>query len=102
MTKPQRHCHAWLPWLGQGIPNMNNVREKEVHTVREMLKHNSGRIFVGVLFLSIVGMLFITRFFSQTILVFGWMTLPLFCGLIFVAVWLAAYLIYFFKFWPYR
>jgi len=85
-----------------GSPIISNEREKEVYTVREMFKHNAGRVFVGVLFLSIVGMLFVPRFFSQNILIFGWMTLPLFSGLIFVAVWLAAYLIYFFKFWPYR
>ena len=82
----------------RGTAIKNNVREKEVYAVREMFKHNAGRVFVGVLFLSIVGMLFVPRFFSQSILIFGWMTLPLFCGLIFVAVWLAAYLIYFFKF----
>ncbi len=70
--------------------------------MREMLKHNAGRVFLSVLFLSIVGMLFVTRFFTHKIVVFGWITLPLFSGLIFVAVWLVAYLIYFFKFWPYR
>ncbi len=70
--------------------------------MREMLKHTPGRIFLGILFLSIVGMLFVTRYFTQKILVFGWMTLPLFAGFVMVGVWLIAYLIYFFKYWPYR
>ena len=47
-------------------------------------------------------MLFVTRYFSHKVLVFGWMTLPLVAGLAFVFLWLVAYLIYFFKFWPYR
>jgi len=70
--------------------------------VREMLKHTPGRIYLGVLFLSIVGMLFVTRYFTAKVVLFGWMTLPLFSGVVFVLVWLIAYLIYFFKFWPYR
>ena len=70
--------------------------------MREMFKHNSGRVFVGVLFLSVVGMLFVTRYFTRGIVVFGWITLPLLSGIIFVLVWLVAYLVYFFKFWPYR
>ena len=70
--------------------------------MREILKHTPGRIFLSILFLSIVGMLFIPRYFSSKILVFGWMTLPLVAGLVFMFVWLVAYLIYFFKYWPYR
>lgn len=70
--------------------------------MREILRHTPGKIFVGVLFLSVVGMLFVTRYFTQKILVGGWITLPLFAGLVMVAVWLIAYLIYFFKYWPYR
>lgn len=70
--------------------------------MREMFKHTSGRIFLIVLFLSVAGMLYITRYFSNKVLIFGWMTLPLFAGYIFTLVWLIAYLIYFFKFWPYR
>jgi hypothetical protein len=70
--------------------------------MREIIKHTPGKIFLGVLFISIVGMLFVTRYFTNKILVFGWMTLPLFAGFVFVIVWLIAYLIYFFKFWPYK
>jgi hypothetical protein len=70
--------------------------------MREIIKHTTGKIFLGVLFISVVGMLFVTRYFTNKILVFGWMTLPLFAGFVFVIVWLIAYLIYFFKFWPYK
>jgi hypothetical protein len=73
-----------------------------VFRVREIIKHTPGRIFLIILFLSVVGMLFVTRFFTFKVLVFGWMTLPLAAGFVFIFVWLAAYLIYFFKFWPYR
>ena len=70
--------------------------------MREMLKHMPGRIYLGVLFLSIVVMLYVTRFFTSKVVLFGWMTLPLFAGFVFVLVWLVAYLVYFFGFWPYR
>ena len=70
--------------------------------MREMLKHTPGWIYLGVLFLSIVGMLYVTRFFTMKVVLFGWMTLPLFAGFVFVLFWLVAYLIYFFGFWPYR
>lgn len=70
--------------------------------MREMLKHTPGRIYLGVLFVSIVGMLFVTRYFTAKVVLFGWMTLPLFAGFVFILVWLIAYLIYFFRFWPYR
>jgi hypothetical protein len=70
--------------------------------MREILKHTPGKIFIGVLFVSIAGMLFVARYFTSKILVLGWMTLPLFVGFVFVVVWLIAYLIYFFKFWPYK
>ena len=70
--------------------------------MREILRHTPGRIFIAILFISIVGMMFVTRYFSSSILVFGWITLPLAAGIVFVIVWLVAYLIYFFKYWPYR
>ena len=70
--------------------------------MREILRHTPGRIFIGILFVSIVGMMFVARYFSSSILVFGWMTLPLAAGIVFVIVWLVAYLVYFFKYWPYR
>jgi hypothetical protein len=70
--------------------------------MREILKHTPGKIFIGVLFVSIAGMLFVTRYLTSKILVLGWMTLPLFVGFVFVVVWLIAYMIYFFKFWPYK
>jgi hypothetical protein len=39
---------------------------------------------------------------GEPIIVFGWMTMPLVVGILFVVFWLIAYLIYFFFFWPYR
>jgi hypothetical protein len=39
---------------------------------------------------------------ADPILVFGWITMPLAAGIVFILVWLIAYLIYFFRFWPYR
>ena len=70
--------------------------------MREMVRHTAGWIFITVLFASTVALMYVTRFFTSPVLVFGWMTLPLAAGVAFTLVWLAAYLIYFFKFWPYR
>ena len=70
--------------------------------MREIIKHTPGKIFLSILFLSIVGMFFVSRYFTAKVLLFGWMTLPLVAGFVFVFIWLAAYLIYFFKYWPYR
>ena len=77
--------------------------------MREMLEHTPGRIYLLVLLLSIVVMA-VAVFMGATdapaegeaILVFGWMTMPLVIGILFVIVWLIAYLIYFIKYWPYR
>jgi hypothetical protein len=39
---------------------------------------------------------------EEPFLLFGWITMPLFIGIIFVLFWLISYIIYFFFFWPYR
>ncbi|MCK4352943.1 hypothetical protein KAW65_05995 [candidate division WOR-3 bacterium] len=70
--------------------------------MREIIKHRPGKIFLFVLAISIIGMLYVTKYFTKPILFFGWMTLPFVCGVIFILIWLVAYLIYFFKYWPYR
>lgn len=77
--------------------------------MREIAGHAAGRIFLAVLTLSIIAMfaavssgMMETAPGEAPVLVFGWMTLPLVVGVLFVLVWLVAYLVYFFKFWPYR
>lgn len=70
--------------------------------MRELIKHTAGRIYLGVLFLTIIGMLYIIRYFNQKILVFGILPLPFFAGVCFLVIWTIAYLLYFFKYWPYR
>ena len=70
--------------------------------MREIWGHRPGQIFLIVLLVSMVALLLVIRYFFEPILIFGWMPLPFFSGLLFVLIWLVAYLIYFFKFWPYR
>ena len=77
--------------------------------MREMLEHTPGRIYLFILLLSVVLMaiaIFVgatdTPADGEPVLLFGWMTMPLVIGAVFVIVWLIAYLIYFIKFWPYR
>lgn len=75
----------------------------------EISSHRPGKIFLLVLLLSIVAMAVIVGMGymeaaqdGEPILFFGWITAPLAIGIVFVLVWLVAYLIYFFKYWPYR
>ena len=75
----------------------------------EMRSHRPGKIFLAVLALSIIAMLVIvglgfmeTPEGSDPVLLFGWMTMPLVAGVVFVIIWLIAYMVYFFKYWPYR
>ena len=77
--------------------------------MKEMTRHTAGRIYLILLLLSIVGFIvFLSAGGTQAadngvpILLFGWMTMPLVGGVLFVLFWLIAYLIYFFFFWPYR
>ena len=70
--------------------------------MRELIKHRAGRIYLAVLLLTVVGMLYVVRYFDRGILVFGILPLPFFVGICFLVVWVIAYLIYFFRYWPYR
>ncbi len=70
--------------------------------MREIIRHTPGKIFLSVLLLSVIVMLYIPKFFFQERLFFGWMTLPFLSGVLLLLVWLVAYLIYFFNYWPYR
>jgi hypothetical protein len=75
----------------------------------EMKHHLPGKIFLLVLLLSIIAMFVViglglmeTPEGGAPIILFGWITMPLAAGIVFVLIWLVAYMIYFFKFWPYR
>lgn len=70
--------------------------------MREIFRHRPGRIFLIVLLISIIGILWIPKYFFEPYIFFGWMPLPFLAGIIFALVWLVAYLIYFFKYWPFR
>lgn len=72
--------------------------------MREITKHRPGRIFLAILLLSVLGMAAAigAGLMERTVLVFGWMTMPLAAGIVFSLVWLVAYLVYFFIYWPYR
>ncbi|POR05470.1 hypothetical protein AU468_00935 [Alkalispirochaeta sphaeroplastigenens] len=77
--------------------------------MREMLGHGPGKVYLLFLLATVVA-LAATVFTGllelppggEPILIFGWMTMPLFTGVSFVAAWLVSYVIYFFFFWPYR
>lgn len=71
--------------------------------------HWPGRIYLLVLLFSIIGMaVLVSQGITETpeggepFLLFGWMTMPLVLGIGFVLLWFVSYLIYFFKYWPYR
>ena len=77
--------------------------------MKEMMRHTPGRIYLIALLLSVV--VFIAVLFmgltetpegGEPLVVFGWMTMPLVIGVLFVLFWLVAYIVYFFFFWPYR
>jgi len=70
--------------------------------LREIFSHRAGRIFLLVLCLAVVGLLAVTSLLSQGVIILGWMPLPFAAGIVFLFVWLCAYLIYFSKYWPFR
>jgi len=72
--------------------------------MREIWNHRPGRVFLSVLALSVLAMFaaIAMGLLERQVLVLGWMTMPLVAGVVFIAVWLVAYLVYFFRFWPYR
>jgi len=70
--------------------------------MREIARHGAGRVFLGVLLATILIMLYLPVYFDEPILLFGWMTVPFVVGIAFIGVWLIAYLVYFFGFWPFR
>lgn len=77
--------------------------------MREIFGHTSGKLYLLFLLATIIG-LAVAVFMGVTatpeggepIVLFGWMTMPLVVGFVFVILWLIAYLVYFFFFWPFR
>ena len=77
--------------------------------MKEMARHWAGRIYLIALLLSIIGFIAFLALGGTNadangdpVIVLGWMTMPLFAGVVFVLFWLVTYFIYFFFFWPYR
>ena len=72
--------------------------------MKEMMGHAPGRVFLSAIALSVVAFIVISfsGILEQQILLFGWMTPPLWIGMAFTIFWLICYMIYFFFFWPYR
>ncbi|MBD3391845.1 MAG: hypothetical protein GF418_07295 [Chitinivibrionales bacterium] len=70
--------------------------------MREIVGHTAGKIFLLVLLVSVVAMFLVPQYFYEPRLVFGWVPLPFAAGIAFLCVWLVAYLIYFFFYWPFR
>jgi len=70
--------------------------------MREIFSHGPGRIFLLILALTVLGLFAITPLFSRPIIIMGWMSLPFAAGIGFVLIWLCAYFVYFFKYWPFR
>jgi len=72
--------------------------------MREIWQHRPGRIYLLVLAASIAAVLVViaSGLLEIRILLLGFVTMPLLVGALFVIVWLLSYLVYFFKYWPYR
>jgi hypothetical protein len=70
--------------------------------MREIFGHTPGKVFLLVLLASVIVMFYVPKFFFAPHLLFGFLPLPFVAGVVFLSVWLIAYLIYFFKYWPFR
>ena len=77
--------------------------------MKEIVRHTAGRIYLIALLLSVIGFIVFlvmggtdATASGEPVIIFGWMTMPLFSGVIFTLFWLISYIIYFFFFWPYR
>ncbi len=77
--------------------------------MKEIMRHAPGKIYLLLLLLSIVGYIAFLALGGtdapadgEPIVLFGWMTMPLVSGALFVIFWLVTYIIYYFFFWPYR
>ncbi len=71
--------------------------------MREVWSHWPGRIFLIVIFGSWILAHTVAQFlFESDTVLFGWMPSPIAVGIAIFIVWLVAFGIYLFKYWPYR
>ena len=77
--------------------------------MKEIARHTAGRIYLLLLVVSVIGFIAFLAVGGTDapeegtpVVLFGWMTMPLVIGVVFVLFWLITYLVYFFFFWPYR
>ncbi|MFW5828359.1 MAG: hypothetical protein ACOCU4_09705 [Alkalispirochaeta sp.] len=77
--------------------------------MKEIARHTAGKVYLLLLVLSVVGFIVFMALGGtdaaengEPIILFGWMTMPLFSGVVFIVFWLVTYLVYFNFFWPYR
>ncbi|MFW5695162.1 MAG: hypothetical protein ACOCYB_08330 [Alkalispirochaeta sp.] len=77
--------------------------------MKEIARHTAGKIYLLLLVLSVIGFIAFMAMggtdaseSGEPIVLFGWMTMPLVSGVVFILFWLITYLVYFNFFWPYR
>jgi hypothetical protein len=77
--------------------------------MKEITRHTAGKVYLFLLVLSIVGFIVFMAMGGTDapadgvpIVLFGWMTMPLVSGVVFILFWLVTYIIYFYFYWPYR
>jgi hypothetical protein len=77
--------------------------------MKEIMNHTAGKIYLLLLVLSIVAFIAFLAVGGTDagadgvpIVLFGWMTMPLVSGVVFILFWLVTYLVYFNFYWPYR
>ncbi len=71
--------------------------------MREMIKHTPGKLFLAILALSVLVIVLVLPFVvGGTTVFFGWMSFPLFSGILLMLIWIVAFVVYLGKFWPYR
>ncbi len=77
--------------------------------MKEIARHTAGKVYLLLLVLSVIGFIVFMALGGtdapeggEPIVLFGWMTMPLVSGVVFILFWLVTYLVYFNFYWPYR
>jgi len=71
--------------------------------MREILSHRPGKIFLVIVLGSwLLAHTAVQYLFEPDTMLFGWMTSPIIVGVALMIIWLVAFWIYIFKYWPYR